>query len=37
MYSKLFPKEEQLQNAQEEQGVQSRILAYTPELLIMII
>ena len=33
MFSKLFPAEEQLQNVQEE--VRSRILAYTPEILMM--
>ena len=35
MYSQFFPKNEQPQNVQEEQGFKSRILAYEPELLMM--
>ncbi|MCR5089463.1 MAG: cupin domain-containing protein [Oscillospiraceae bacterium] len=35
MYSKLFPAEEQLLNIQDEKGFRSRILAYTPEIMMM--
>ena len=35
MYSKLFPKEEQPQNIQDEKGVRSRVLACTPEVMMM--
>ena len=35
MFSKLLPAEEQLQNIQDEKGFRSRILAYTPEILMM--
>ena len=35
MYSKLFPAEEQPQNLQDENGFRSRILAYTPEVMMM--
>lgn len=35
MFSKLFPTDEQLRNDQPEKGFRSRILAYTPELLMM--
>ena len=35
MYSKLFPADKQLQNIQDEKGFRSRILAYTPELMMM--
>ena len=35
MYSKFFPAEEQLQNIQIEKGFRSRILAYSPELMMM--
>ena len=35
MYSKLFPAEEQLWNVQDDKGVRSRILAYSPELMLM--
>lgn len=35
MFSKLFPAEEQLQNLQDEKGFHSRILAYTPEVMMM--
>ena len=35
MFSKLFPADEQPLNLQEEKGFRSRILAYTPEILMM--
>ena len=35
MFSKLFPVEEQPQNIQDEKGFRSRILAYTPEVMMM--
>ena len=35
MYSKLFPADEQLQNIQDEKGFRSRILACTPEVMMM--
>ena len=35
MFSKAFPYEEQIWNIQDEQGFRSRIIAYTPELLLM--
>ncbi len=35
MFSRLFPTEEQLQNIQTEQGFESRIIAYTPEVMMM--
>ncbi len=35
MYSKFFPADEQLQNIQDEKGFRSRIIAYTPEVMMM--
>ncbi|MBO7373375.1 MAG: cupin domain-containing protein [Oscillospiraceae bacterium] len=35
MFSKLFPADEQPQNIQDEKGFRSRVLAYTPELMMM--
>lgn len=35
MYSKLFSKENQLWNIQDEKGFRSRIIAYTPECMMM--
>ena len=35
MFSKLFSQEEQPQNVQDENGFRSRILAYTPEVMMM--
>ena len=35
MFSKFFPSEEQLKNFQDEKGFRSRILAYTPEVMMM--
>ncbi|MBO7727864.1 MAG: AraC family ligand binding domain-containing protein [Oscillospiraceae bacterium] len=35
MFSKLFPVEEQPKNIQDEKGFRSRILAYTPETMMM--
>ena len=35
MYSKLFPYEEQAWNLQDEKGFRSRVIAYSPEMLMM--